>query len=287
MNQKLRNFYHHSLGNFFEAIVNLCIFLPYFFSAKTLLKTLFSPWKNLQSRKTERGFSMGEWFNRFSFDLISRGMGFVMRTIMLLAYLIFQAGFVLFFPVILVSYLIYLPIAFIFVMMEPTEEQVKARKKKEFIESHMLDGSNQQRVEAWFEIVYQQELHRRQWWKLSQLMTLPPLTRDWAAGYTPYLDEVSRELTSDKYQDTIQHIVDRQQELEQISRILVRSEAPNVILVGEDNVGKHTIVDALSKKIYEGTTNSLLAYKRVLEIDMEAILSHFTDQHQRETYFSE
>ena len=68
------SFFVKSFTDFLEGLFNLFVFFPYFFSINTLFKTLFSPWKNLVSKKTSVGFSFEDWFSRLSFDLISRGL---------------------------------------------------------------------------------------------------------------------------------------------------------------------------------------------------------------------
>ena len=97
---KFSRYLHQSMKNFFEALVNVAVFLPYFFSVSALLKSLFSPWKNLVSHKTTVGFSFSDWFNRFTFDMVSRGMGFIMRMTLILTYLILQVLYVILMPVI-------------------------------------------------------------------------------------------------------------------------------------------------------------------------------------------
>jgi len=67
MFKKLAEFYRVSLQNFFEATFNYLIFLPYFFSVKNLLKTLFSPWKNLVKPKTGVGLDLVE-VDQFTID---------------------------------------------------------------------------------------------------------------------------------------------------------------------------------------------------------------------------
>ncbi|MDO8609985.1 MAG: hypothetical protein Q7R95_05520, partial [bacterium] len=77
-----KNFKVYSLdiiNDYFEALINLLIFLPYFFSITSLAKTLFSPWKKLISHKTSVGFSFNEWITRQFYNGISRCIGFVMR----------------------------------------------------------------------------------------------------------------------------------------------------------------------------------------------------------------
>ena len=96
--------------NFLEATGNIFIFLPYFFSVSTLLKTLFSPWKNLTTKKKSRAFSLNEFFNVLSFNLISRGMGFIMRLSILIFYLLVQMIFITLLPVFFLLFLLTVPI---------------------------------------------------------------------------------------------------------------------------------------------------------------------------------
>lgn len=266
---------------------NLVVFLPYFLSISTLLKTLFSPWKNLQAKKTIHGFSLEEWFNRFSFNLISRLIGLIMRLLVIIFYLTAQFLFFLFIPIFFLFYLLALPLLFIKMKMDKTEAEKKDILKKKFISNHLLQKENQMKVEQWFENYYRHYCQKSLWWKKSNLFSIPPLARDWAMGYTPTLDEYADDLTSPAYQTRMKNIVDREKEIDEIERVLSKTDEANVIIVGEEGVGKHTIVDALAKKIYEGKTDNRLMYKRLLKLNMEKILTQFTDQKQREFFLEE
>ena len=96
-----KNFFQFSsnvIKNFGEATINIFIFLPYFFSVGNLIKTLFSPWKNLVNKKTKVGFTFSEWGDRFFFNFISRGIGFFMRFSIISFYFLFQAIFMILLP---------------------------------------------------------------------------------------------------------------------------------------------------------------------------------------------
>lgn len=282
MKKNLAEFVKISLKNLLEAIFNLFIFLPYFFSVTILLKTLFAPWKNLMAKKTSPGFSINEWFGRLSFNLISCAIGFSMRASILIFYFLFQLGYIIFLPFIFIIFIALLPLMYVKNLFEKTEEEKKALFKKEFFAHHLLKQENYLKVENWFEWYHKQYLHRSYWWRISNLFSQPPLARDWSVGYTPALDEYADELTSATYQRKIVNIVDRKKEIEQIERILSKNNEANIVIVGEEGVGKHTIIDALAKRIYEGHTNPMLAYKRILKINMEKVLNISIDQKQRE-----
>jgi ATP-dependent Clp protease ATP-binding subunit ClpA len=284
MRKNLLDYYKSSFSNLIEAITNIYMFLFYFFSVKTLLKTLFLPWKNLVAKKVTVGFSFNEWLSRFAFNGISRMIGCFMRISMLLSYFILQILFVLIVPFIFLLFFLIIPFLYLESLFTKTEEEKKKICNELFLSQHLLMEENRNAAQQWFESYYQMHKKKKQWWKKSNLFSLPPLTRDWALGFTPTLDQYCQDLTATHYQLQREHIVDRQKEIREIEQILSQSEESNVVIVGEEGVGKRTIVDAIAKKAYEGTTNSSLMYKRVLKLDMEKILTQYTDQKQRE-YF--
>jgi ATP-dependent Clp protease ATP-binding subunit ClpA len=283
-----KNFWQYHLfclHNFGEAIINIFIFLPYFFSISTLLKTLFQPWRNLIVKKTTIGFSLNDWANRLFFNLISRTIGAFMRSSIIIFYFIFQTLFIILLPFIILIFFLFLPFSYLLSLFQKTFQEKKNIFKKKFIESHLLNKENLSFVENWFEKYYQQHLEKISWWKLSNLFSYPPLARDWAVGYTPILDQYTTDLATSIYLHHIKNMVDREKEIEKIEQILTKSIENNVMIVGEEGVGKHTIIDALAKKIYLGKTNAFLMYRRILKLNMEKILNEYVDQKQRENFF--
>ncbi|MDO8497484.1 MAG: AAA family ATPase [bacterium] len=279
-------FVKHYFTNFFEAVVNIFMFLPYFFSIGTLFKTLFSPWKNVITVKKGSGFSFNEWLNTASFNLISRGIGCMMRASIIFFYLFFQVFLIIFLPFILLMYILLFPAFFLIELFTLSDEQKKEQEREQFLKTHTLKQENLSRVSAWFDKKYALTHSQSQWWKLKNLQAMPPLARDWSAGYTPTLDAYATDLTHTSYRSNNYHIVDRQKEIEEIQRILSKSEEANVIIVGDEGVGKHTVIEALAQRIYEGKSTSILMYKRLLKLNMEKILSQSLDQSRREEVLS-
>ena len=285
-----KSFWQHywsSLHNFGEAVINVFIFLPYFFSVSALLKTLFHPWKNLIIKKTFVGFSLADWTNRFAFNLISSSMGVIMRLSIITFYFILQTIFMFVLPFVALSFFLFTLFFYLISLTQKTSQEKKDIFKKKFIEDHLLNNENLFQVENWFEKYYQEHLKIICWWKLSNLFTYPPLARDWAVGYTPILDQYATDLATSSYLHHIKNIIDREKEIIEIEQILTKSNESNVIIVGEEGVGKHTIIDALAKKIYLGKTNIHLMYRRILKLNMEKILNEFVDQKQRENFFED
>ena len=287
MRENFWRYYWTSLRNFGEAIINIFIFLPYFFSISSLFKTLFQPWKNLIVKKSFVGFSLNDWGNRFAFNLISRFLGAIMRLSIIAFYFILQAIFMIGLPFVALLFFLIVPFSYLLTLNQKTSQEKNDIFKKKFIDTHLLNEENRSSVENWFEKYYKQHLEKVSWWKLSNLFSYPPLARDWAVGYTPILDQYSADLATSTYLHHIKNIVDREKEIKNIEQILVKSIENNVIIVGEEGVGKHTIIDALAKKIYLGKTSIFLMYRRILKLNMEKILTEYVDQKQRENFFED
>lgn len=282
MPQNPESFFKKNTAHFFEGLFNIFIFLPHFFSIPYLLKTFFSPWKNLTTAKTTPGFSFSDFFDRLSFNLISRFMGAMLRFFLLLAYLFAAGAYIMLSPLIIASYFLLFPLLYLLNIVREPESARYERLKKTFVASHALKSENTPAVEAWFNEYFNRFFKKQEWWRLEHLLGITPLGRDWTAGYTPQLDTYTTNLSTPSYQSHIGHIVDREKETDQISRALSRTEGGNVLVVGEEGVGKHTIISSLANAMYEGKALPNLSYKRLLTLDMEKILAKNTDQKMRE-----
>lgn len=228
---------------------------------------------------------MGAWASDLLFDMISRTIGVTMRISIILFYVLLQFVYVLFIPFLLAYLMLSLPVAFIVFAVTESEAEKRKRLKEEFVASHMLQNANRQMVEKWFDYLYDLMIKPHHWWKLSELMKTPPLARDWAMGFTPTLDKYSENLTDPSYQMSIRsHVVGREPETAMIERMLSKSDESNALLVGEAGVGKHTIVESFARKIYEGKTTSILAYKRLMQLNMEQLLSDHPEENEREAF---
>jgi ATP-dependent Clp protease ATP-binding subunit ClpA len=269
--KNLLQYYKDSIKNYGEGVINIFIFLPYFFSVPTLIKTFFYPWKNLQSKKVSVGFTFSEWGNRFAYNFISRSIGFFMRISIVSFYFIFQTAYMLILPFISMIFFVLIPIFYFFYTLKKSPDEIKMLMKKKFFTEHLIKEENRSKVEEWFEIFYKNNCEKADWWKLSNLLEYPPLARDWAAGFSPTLDQYTIDLASSSYLHHINNMVGRDKEIKEIEQVLSKNFEANVIIVGDEGVGKHTIIDALAKKIYLGKTNSHLIYRRILKLNMEKI----------------
>lgn len=217
---------------------------------------------------------------------MSSCIGAMMRLSLIIFCVLFEVLYVVSLPLITILFVCTaLPIRLGLFFITPTEVEIKENEKNLFLASHCLKQENSLVVSEWFEEQWNKKKSEKVWWDKKILFSYPPLARDWAVGYTPTLDSYVEELTSAIYQSKMRHIVGRTHELIQMQEILNRSEEANSILVGEEGVGKRTVVDALARLIYAGQTGKELAYKRILKLNMEKILTTFTDMKQREQFF--
>jgi ATP-dependent Clp protease ATP-binding subunit ClpC len=90
---------------------------------------------------------------------------------------------------------------------------------------------------------------------------------------TPVLDNFGRDVTELAEQDKLDPIVGRETEIERVSQILSRRKKNNPILIGEPGVGKTAIVEGLALRIIEKRVSRVLFNKRVIMLDLAALVA--------------
>ncbi len=274
MNEDFNVFIARRIHELKIAVVNIFIFLPYFFSIEELIRTLFAPWKQIVTYKTKKGTAIDEAMTRLGDNLVSRGMGFMLRLSVILAYLVLQTLLVIMLPLIIVFVIIFLPLDYILHQSLLKPEQKKEQLHQHFLKTRSSDPANLPIVEKWFEI-YWQARHQVNWWQKERLFAVPPIGRDWNAGYTPTLDQFSVPIPQTMAET--RNFIDRVSELSQVESALSKSQDANVIIVGPEGIGRDIIVRAFGKRLYEGKTNATLAYKRILKLDIDKLVAEKTD----------
>ncbi len=90
---------------------------------------------------------------------------------------------------------------------------------------------------------------------------------------TPILDNFGRDLTQYAKEDRLDPIVGRHKEIERVSQILSRRKKNNPILVGEPGVGKSAIAEGLAIRIVEKKVSRVLFNKRIVMLDLAALVA--------------
>lgn len=90
---------------------------------------------------------------------------------------------------------------------------------------------------------------------------------------TETLDKFSRDMTALAKKNKFDPIVGRDKEIERIVQILSRRTKNNPCLVGDPGVGKTAIVEGLAQKIAEGNVPNTLKNKRIVGLDLSAMVA--------------
>ena len=90
---------------------------------------------------------------------------------------------------------------------------------------------------------------------------------------TPTLDQFGTDLTARAREGKIDPVIGRAQEIEQVIEVLVRRTKNNPVLVGEAGVGKTAIAEGLAQRIADGDVPSVLTGKRLVQLDLTAVLA--------------
>lgn len=90
---------------------------------------------------------------------------------------------------------------------------------------------------------------------------------------TPVLNSFSRDLTRLAEEDKLDPIVGRVKEIERVAQILSRRKKNNALLAGEPGVGKTAIAEGLALQIVQGKVAKTLRGKRVVTLDLTALVA--------------
>ena len=94
-----------------------------------------------------------------------------------------------------------------------------------------------------------------------------------AKSKTPVLDNFGRDVTRAAEEGRLDPIVGRQEEIERVSQILSRRKKNNPILIGEPGVGKTAIVEGLALRIIQRKVSRVLFDKRIIMLDLAALVA--------------
>ncbi len=94
-----------------------------------------------------------------------------------------------------------------------------------------------------------------------------------SAGSTPALDNFSTDLTRAAAEGLLDPVVGREKEIIRVSQILGRRKKNNPILIGAPGCGKSAIVEGLALRIVQRKVARVLWDKRIVALDMAAVVA--------------
>jgi ATP-dependent Clp protease ATP-binding subunit ClpC len=90
---------------------------------------------------------------------------------------------------------------------------------------------------------------------------------------TPTLDQFGRELTELAREGKLDPVVGREKEIQRVIQVLSRRTKNNPVLIGDPGVGKTAIVEGLAQMIVQGNVPETLNDKRVVSLDLGALVA--------------
>jgi len=116
---------------------------------------------------------------------------------------------------------------------------------------------------------------KRSWWQqASRGLSGAGIGKGWTAGWTYHLDQFVTDITHMLSEGKrFPRLISRQREIDLLEQSLSGARQNNVILVGEPGVGKKTLVYNFAWRSLTGQCLAAVANKRILELDVDALLS--------------
>ena len=90
---------------------------------------------------------------------------------------------------------------------------------------------------------------------------------------TPVIDKYGKDITHEAAEGRLDPVVGRETEIERLAQILSRRKKNNPVMIGEPGVGKSAIIEGLAKRIVERKVARTLLDKRIVSLDMAAIVA--------------
>jgi ATP-dependent Clp protease ATP-binding subunit ClpC len=90
---------------------------------------------------------------------------------------------------------------------------------------------------------------------------------------TPVLDNFGRDLTKLAAEGKLDPVVGREKEIERVAQVLSRRKKNNPVLIGEPGVGKTAIAEGLALRIIQKKVSRVLHDKRVVTLDLAALVA--------------
>jgi len=134
----------------------------------------------------------------------------------------------------------------------------------------------------WLESLDEKIIESKKWWGYKNLAKKGSIAKEWSAGYTILLDRFAIDWTEVIKKRGFEEIIGHKKTIEQIERVLARSDINNALLIGEPGSGRGSIIQAIAQKSLFGESLPPVNYKRVVELDMTSLLAQIENPEEVE-----
>ena len=154
---------------------------------------------------------------------------------------------------------------------------VSLLKKEKLFSDFLFDFEIKEReligILEWVMRSFEKQKKKEAWWKMENLGQISGLAKDWAYGETYTLEKYSHDLFYNAADVDPLRLAGKEEEIRKIEIILSRSKEANVLIVGDPGVGRKTVVLGFVKMIMTEKISPVLEYKRVVQLDTDAIIA--------------
>ena len=148
----------------------------------------------------------------------------------------------------------------------------KSKVFKELMFETKIDEKDLKQVVEWHEFLKEKYEHfKKSFWQKDYIEG--GIGRDWSYGYTPTLNQFAKNLNMSVEGGGAVEIYGRSREIDEIERILAKTNRNNVLLIGDHGIGKKTIVKGFATKIVAGNVLPVIRYRQIFQVDTGALLS--------------